>query len=153
MSYFDQCFELVVGIEGGYTNDPNDPGGETKFGISKRSYPDVDIASLTLEGAKDLYLRDFWGKLHLDKIPWPLCLYAFDCGVNQGVNLCWALLSASHDEAEFMTQRALSYARDRDLPRYGHSWFHRMFQLIIYVRSLPRVSTGTVNSSVVNTTT
>ena len=42
---FDRAFELLIGSEGGYVNDPHDPGGETKYGISKRSYPTLDIAS------------------------------------------------------------------------------------------------------------
>ncbi len=41
-------------------NNPADPGGETKFGISKRSYPFEDIANLTLDRASEIYHRDFW---------------------------------------------------------------------------------------------
>jgi lysozyme family protein len=41
---FDQAFERLIGHEGGYVNDPRDPGGETKYGVSKRQYPNVDIA-------------------------------------------------------------------------------------------------------------
>ena len=43
---YDQCFDRLIGAEGGYVNDPNDAGGETKWGISKRSYPYLDIANL-----------------------------------------------------------------------------------------------------------
>lgn len=56
MSDFDKAFEIVVGHEGGYTDHPSDPGGETKFGISKRSYPNENIKGLTLERAKQIYL-------------------------------------------------------------------------------------------------
>ena len=45
---------------GGYTNDPNDPGGETKFGISKISNPDLDVANLTLDQAKERYRFRYW---------------------------------------------------------------------------------------------
>jgi len=59
-------FEHAVGellhFEGGYVNDLNDPGGETNYGISKRSYPDLDIAGLTREDAIEIYRRDWWGK-------------------------------------------------------------------------------------------
>ena len=48
MSAFDIAFKITIGHEGGYVNDPDDPGGETNYGISKRSYPDTDIASLTI---------------------------------------------------------------------------------------------------------
>lgn len=60
---FDTAFSRVIGSEGGYVNNPADPGGETKFGISKRSYPDEDIAGLTIERAKFLWERDFWKPL------------------------------------------------------------------------------------------
>jgi lysozyme family protein len=60
MSDFEQAVEFVLGHEGGYSNDPNDPGGETNFGISKRAYPNVDIKNLTRDGAKEIYLHDFW---------------------------------------------------------------------------------------------
>ena len=59
---FEECMDRLMSdrIEGGYVNDPNDPGGETKYGISKRSYPSVDIRNLTKEQAKSIYFRDFW---------------------------------------------------------------------------------------------
>lgn len=60
MANFDPAIAYVLANEGGYVNDPNDPGGETNFGISKRAYPDVDIKNLTVDGAKAIYRRDFW---------------------------------------------------------------------------------------------
>ena len=55
---FDHCIELVLGHEGGYVDDPNDAGGETNWGISKRAYKDVDIKNLTKEEAKAIYKKD-----------------------------------------------------------------------------------------------
>lgn len=60
MDKFDNAFEELMKLEGGYINHSNDPGRATKFGISSRSYPEVDIANLTKEGAKEIYRRDFW---------------------------------------------------------------------------------------------
>ena len=57
---FLKAFEKVLRHEGGYVNDPLDLGGETKYGISKRSYPHLDIKNLTLDQAKQIYFRDFW---------------------------------------------------------------------------------------------
>jgi lysozyme family protein len=85
MTAFDQAFDIVVGHEGGYTNNPSDPGGETKYGVSKRAYPNVDIANLTLDGAKQIYKTDYWDKLHLDTADPGLALIAFDASVNNGV--------------------------------------------------------------------
>lgn len=58
----------TIGVEGGYVNDPVDPGGETKYGISKRSYPQVDIKNLTLDGAAEIYERDFWNRMRLNEL-------------------------------------------------------------------------------------
>lgn len=60
MADFNLAIPIVLKNEGGYVNDPNDPGGETKYGISKSSYPAVDIANLTIGQATAIYLRDFW---------------------------------------------------------------------------------------------
>ena len=80
---FDTAFSRLIDSEGGYVNDPADPGGETKYGISKRSYPDVDIANLTLDGAKAIYLRDFWNPLG-DAHP-AIKFQCFDFAVNSGI--------------------------------------------------------------------
>lgn len=81
---FDQAFERLIGHEGGYVNDPRDPGGETKFGISKRSYPAEDIKELTLERAKAIYRRDFWGVAGCDAVPDAMKFDLFDMAVNSG---------------------------------------------------------------------
>ena len=54
---FNDIIEVVLHHEGGYVNDPDDPGGETNFGIAKRSHPDVDIANLTKDGATILLTK------------------------------------------------------------------------------------------------
>lgn len=81
---FDKAFERLIGHEGGYVNDPRDPGGETKFGISKRSYPAEDIKGLTLERAKAIYRRDFWGVAGCDAVPDAMKFDLFDMAVNSG---------------------------------------------------------------------
>lgn len=83
---FDVAFHNVVGIEGGYNRrDPKaDPGGETKFGISKRAYPDEDIPNMTLERAKFLYKRDYWDVINGDGLHPVLAEYLFDYAVNSG---------------------------------------------------------------------
>lgn len=60
MATFDAAIEVVLQKELGYVDDPDDAGGETNFGISKRRYPEEDIAHLTRERAIELYRRDFW---------------------------------------------------------------------------------------------
>lgn len=86
MNAFEEAFRLVIGHEGGYSNDPKDPGGETKYGISKRSYSHIDIGALTLDGARRIYKADYWDKIHGDDLDPGLALVAFDAAVNNGVS-------------------------------------------------------------------
>jgi len=81
---FEQAFDRVIGHEGGYVNHPDDPGGETKWGISKRAYPNVSIKDLTREQARDLYLADYWSPLHLEGLPDEIQFNVFDAAVNHG---------------------------------------------------------------------
>ena len=94
---FAKAFEVVVGEEGGFTNNPSDPGNwtggqcgvgrcaGTKFGVSAASYPGTDIASLTMQGASEIYRRDYWDRVRGDDLPPPLALLVFDAAVNNGV--------------------------------------------------------------------
>lgn len=61
-------FEVGGRPNGGYTADPLDPGGATKWGISKRSYPGLDIEALTEPEAREIYERDYWSPLKLDQV-------------------------------------------------------------------------------------
>src|SRR3970040_1916824 len=82
----DDIFDRLISHEGEYNNDPNDPGGETKWGISKREYPNLIIKELTREDAKNIYYRDFYIKIgsisQFDGVIFQL----FDFAVNSGIN-------------------------------------------------------------------
>ena len=64
--YFPQIFEYLMNIEGVYSNDPDDPGGETRWGISSVAFPDANIR--TREDAKEFYRINFWEKYKCDQI-------------------------------------------------------------------------------------
>jgi lysozyme family protein len=82
---FDQAFDKLIGHEGGYVNDRRDPGGETKYGISRSAYPGENIAAMTIERAKTIYARDYWGPAGCDALPDAAKLQIFDMAVNSGV--------------------------------------------------------------------
>jgi lysozyme family protein len=101
---FDQAFGILVDAshEGGYTpGDPGDPGGETKYGISKRAYPDLNIATLTLEDARAIYRRDYWDAGEIQLLDPEARYQAFDFAVNHGVS-----------EMKRVMQKALGVAVD-----------------------------------------
>lgn len=89
---YDEAFELLIGHEGGYVNHPKDPGGETKYGISKRAYPGEDIAGLTLERAKAIYRRDYWDRVEAEALPPEVRFDVFDVAVNSGVSTAVKML-------------------------------------------------------------
>ena len=81
---FDAAFKALIDHEGGYVNHPKDPGGETRFGITKRSYPHLNIRDLTLDDARAIYRRDFWDRLQCDALPLAARFQVFDAAVNSG---------------------------------------------------------------------
>ncbi len=97
---FDQAFDRLIGNEGGYCNVPGDPGGETNWGISKRSYPDVDIRGLTREGAKAIYLRDFWQRGQMDQYDPAIAFQVFDIAVNSGIETAVRMLQRAAGVAD-----------------------------------------------------
>lgn len=98
---FDLAFDRLIAHEGGYVNDPQDPGGETQWGISKRSYPQLDIKRLTRDDAKAIYRRDFWDRIQGDALHDGVAFQVFDTAVNSGI-----------ETAVRMLQRALGVADD-----------------------------------------
>ena len=99
MADFGPAFRFLLPHEGGYVNDLDDDGGETKYGISKRQYPTLDIANLTQEDAASIYQRDYWNSQ-------PYCYIqdqnvankVFDLAVNMGFKKAHEILQRSANE-------------------------------------------------------
>ena len=149
---FEQAVAMVLRHEGGYVNDPRDPGGETRFGISKRAYPDVDILRLTEDEAKAIYKRDYWDKLRTDEIPEPLAICLFDAAVNMGRDKAVRLLQRACGVAQdgvmggntiaaanrlsdavvrFSTERCIAYTGIRGFDTFGKGWLRRTFSVAL----------------------
>jgi lysozyme family protein len=89
---YSQIFQKAVNetliLEGGWVNDPNDAGGETKYGIAKAQYPNLDIKNLTEYEAVAIYHRDYWMRMRLDEVRHnAVALEMFDTGVNLGCRM------------------------------------------------------------------
>lgn len=84
---FEEAFTRLLGHEGGYSNHKpeDDPGGETNWGISKRSYPHLDIKNLTRDQAAVIYFKDFWEPLSKGNAHSAIRWQAFDFAVNSGI--------------------------------------------------------------------
>lgn len=85
MAAFDKAFEKTLKYEGCLSNDVNDRGGLTKYGICQASYPKLDIRNLTIEDAKKIYKRDYWDAVECDSIKdESVAMHVFDIAVNCG---------------------------------------------------------------------
>jgi len=136
---FNHAFDFTLGWEGGYVNDPNDPGGETKFGISKRANPSVDIKALTVDGAKKIYKAKYWDAAGCKEMDWPLNCVMFDMAVNLGVSRAKSLYREVGDNPEeLITRRETYYQRlakqKPGFQRYLRGWFNRTRSLRDYIK-------------------
>ena len=88
MADFNKAIVTTLAREGGskFTDDTNDRGGATKYGISQRSYPNIDIRNLSERDARTIYKRDYWDRLRGDEITSQVIAeQLFDTCVNIGV--------------------------------------------------------------------
>ena len=143
MTNFQLAVEFLVNprdgfaVEGGYVNDPKDPGGETKYGISKRSHPNVDIKNLTISDAMVIYEREYWTAHNLGGLSFPLCIVAFDSYVNHRPEVAKQLLEKSNNDWRTMIRlRREFYFRLIDknpkMRRFKNGWLNRLNDLDKY---------------------
>lgn len=141
--------------DGGYTNDPKDPGGETRWGISKRFNPSVDVRNLTRAQAEEIYRQKYWLPLRCDEMPYAVALHVFDAAVNPGQgwaakalqaalgvatdgrlgNVTMAALAKADALAvceELAAQRQVYFALRPTAPRFGLGWARRVVKTHSY---------------------
>lgn len=151
---FLKAIPIILESEGGYVNDPNDPGGETKYGISKRAYPNEDIKNLTLEKAQMIYRRDYWDAMRCGEMPYEVALMVFDTGVNMGTDTSAKMLQTALkvgvdgkigkitlgavnkantcDLVRIMaTSRLIAYSKMQNYSIYANSWVSRTLKCLI----------------------
>lgn len=93
---FNQAFQRLIGHEGGYSNDRQDPGNwtggkvgvgtlkGTKFGLAANTYPNLDIKNITLAQAKEIYKKDWWDKLGANGLHSAIVFQLWDFAINAG---------------------------------------------------------------------
>ena len=156
---WNKAFELVILNEGGYVNDPYDKGRETKYGISKKQYPHVDIPSLTVEQARDIYHEDYWCRYKCDCLPDAVGLVLFDSIVNSNakrmIKFLQECLNVSADGImgnqtigacnrlplkkiinDFLDKRLAYLMTLSDWKRYGKGWSNRIKKVRDYAEGL-----------------
>lgn len=119
---------FILKWEGGYVNDPHDPGGETKYGISKKAYPDLDIRNLSNEDIYDIYWRDYWDKTGCEELEWQMAYVIMDTAVNLGVSKANAFKTTATEWKDYLIQRIAHYNKINNT-LYIHGWLNRVIDL------------------------
>lgn len=141
MDIFELAFSFSKQWEGGYVNNPKDPGGETNFGISKRAYPNLDIKHLTLGEAKEIYRKDYWEKLPNISND-GLKIAAFDTAINVGIRrtTLWLANVAVKSASDLISIREEYYKtlveKKPTLKIFLKGWLNRTRDLSIFIGKL-----------------
>jgi lysozyme family protein len=148
MDAFARALDFVLLREGGYSNDSADSGGETKYGISKKAHPDIDIKNLTIKQAGEIYRSQYWEPNWCDQLPYWAALAMFDTSVNMGRHhaiVCLQKAADLRDDgklspelirtikhlepkdglADYLSYRLVRYAGLKSWPRFGRGWARR----------------------------
>ena len=154
-SNFKECLDLVLKSEGGWVNHPQDPGGETNLGVTKRvweeyvGHPVKTIKNLTKDDVAPLYEQKYWRPCYCEVLPRGLDFVVFSMGVNAGPGRSVKLLqqsigcvpdgiigprtreliSSSNGAtliAKFSETRRQYYASLKLFPVFGKGWLNRV---------------------------
>ena len=134
MVEFDRAIKFVLKWEGGYSNDPNDPGKETKYGISQKSYPYENIKNMTLKRAKKIYYENYWLKSGCDKLNFPMNIVVFNCSVNCGRTRAKKIFVVSLGWEDFLFKQIEFYAGLKTAKYFLRGWVNRVIDLLKLIR-------------------
>jgi hypothetical protein len=139
-----RAMAFVARWEGGWADNPNDPGGATNKGITLSTYarwrqaqgqpvPSKDDLRAIPDAEVDRIYREwYWLASGADKLPWPLCLAQFDTAVNAGVGRAEEMLRRSDgDFIRYMGHLIDWYTRIDNFEHFGRAWIRRRAEILL----------------------
>lgn len=135
---FDTAFAFMLSWEGGHSNDPDDPGGETYKGISRKKNPQwsgwqfvdkKDFVSAERE-IEHFYKMNYWHKCGCDNLPASFDVCVFDTAVNMGVSRAMLILATDCNWQDYLMYRIMRYCEiSTKTPQYLRGWINRVVSL------------------------
>lgn len=154
----EACIKATLKWEGGYTNDPRDPGGATNWGITindaktywKKNATPEDVRKMPLDIAIDIYRSKYWKTKYYDcdKLNPGVDLAVFDAGVNSGPAQAkkWLDRSIGGTDEEtinkYFDARLAMLQKLKTWPTFGQGWTNRCRDLRKLALSMTK-QTGT----------
>jgi lysozyme family protein len=140
MEQYQKIIGFILQAEGGYVWNKNDPGGETNYGISKRSYPELDIKNLPVQMAIDIYKRDYYSKVVDEHMTFDQAAFMMDTAVNMGIGTArrfWQ--DGSGELKQMLALRKNRYEelikKNPKLEVFRKGWMNRLTHLIQFIDS------------------
>lgn len=138
---FDEAFALTIGLEGAPSNDSNDPGGYTIWGLAKKYHPEIS-ADTTIDYAKQVYLSEYWIPAGCDAVPYPMDICLFDSQVNPQNDPKWPgggnqeiMNMKPENWQEYLLLRMLRYMRNSK-PRFVLGHVSRVLRLYREIKKI-----------------
>lgn len=136
---FDACLKFTLSFEGGYVNHPSDPGGATKYGITRatlshdlgRAATIADVKNLSAARAAAIYRKKYWNLIGGDDLPAGVDLIAFDIAVNSGPGLALQWLGLTKKltppaRVAWLHDRRMKFYRGlKTFATFGKGWTRR----------------------------
>ena len=156
---FFQFIERVLSLEGGYAHHPKDPGGETNWGVTKRTAQangyTGSMRAMTRAQAIEIYRKAFWQRYHADKMPDSIAFQFFDACINHGYGNAARMLQRAANVPDdgvigavslaainklpendlllrFNAERLVFYTKLGTFTSFGKGWVRRVAQNLIH---------------------
>jgi lysozyme family protein len=151
-TFSEICDHVIDTYEGKFSNDLNDPGGMTKWGIASKFHPEALDESFSRDDAKKIYRENYWNKVRGDYLPEPYRLLIFDASVNLGVSIASILVqriarvnvdgiigprtiagikSRKDFHIHFTVERIRYYTERPGFNMYGNGWLRRAIEVML----------------------
>ena len=166
---FDCSFAFVLGSEGGFSDNPADPGGMTNLGVTKRSWEafvghevsEAEMSALTSKGVTDFYHQGYWDLADCDQMPAGVDYMLFDFAVNAGVKPAikvmqkavgavpdgsigirtLAAISSCPEPLNAFSDAKKEYYRSlKNFPIFGKGWLKRVDEVLVNAQSFTTAS-------------
>jgi lysozyme family protein len=154
VSSFDDAFESLIGNEGGYVNNPKDPGGETMWGVTARVARAYGYAGamkdLPKATAKDIAKKLYWDPLQLDTFDPRVSFQIFDANYNGGHPVIWMQGAAGTKVDGIIGPQTVASVQETDPLRFMMRWNSLRLSYFTSLKTWPTFGKGWANRIAAN---